>query len=104
ALVGGLREWLTEVGLIRARVVEGKQDEGAKYRDYFDHAEPLSKIPSHRMLALLRGRREEVLALDLDPGSDAEAGHAQGAGRVAAHVGIADRGRPADAWLLMACR
>ena len=104
ALVGSLREWLTEVGLIRARVVEGKEDEGAKYRDYFDHAEPLSKIPSHRMLALLRGRREEVLALDLDPGSDAEAGHAQGAGRVAAHVGIADRGRPADAWLLMACR
>ncbi|WP_027069539.1 Tex family protein [Novilysobacter defluvii] len=104
ALVGSLREWLTEVGLIRARVVEGKEDEGAKYRDYFDHAEPLSKIPSHRMLALLRGRREEVLALDLDPGSDAEAGHAQGAGRVAAHVGIADRGRPADAWLLTACR
>ena len=104
ALVGSLREWLTEVGLIRARVVEGKENEGAKYRDYFDHAEPLSKIPSHRMLALLRGRREEVLALDLDPGSDAEAGHAQGAGRVAAHVGIADRGRPADAWLLTACR
>src|SRR5690606_15206591 len=78
--------------------------EGAKYRDYFDHAEPLSKIPSHRMLALLRGRREEFLTLDLDPGTDAEAGHAQGAGRVAVHAGIADRGRPADAWLLMACR
>ena len=104
ALVGSLREWLTEVGRIRARVIDGKETEGAKYRDYFDHAEPLSKIPSHRMLALLRGRREEVLALDLDPGADAEAGHAQGAGRVAAHVGIADRGRPADAWLLTACR
>src|SRR5690606_20240141 len=104
ALVGGRRDGLAGVRLRRARVVEGKQDEAAKYRDYFDHAEPLSKIASHRMLALLRGRREEVLALDLDPGSDAEAGHAQGAGRVAAHVGIADRGRPADAWLLMACR
>ena len=104
ALVGSLREWLTEVGLIRARVVEGKENEGAKYRDYFDHAESLTKIPSHRMLALLRGRREEVLTLDLDPGSDAEAGHAQGAGRVAAHNGIADRGRPADTWLLTACR
>src|SRR5699024_684566 len=55
ALVGGLREWLTDIGLIRARVVEGKENEGAKYRDYFDHAEALAKIPSHRMLALLRG-------------------------------------------------
>ncbi|MEG3191644.1 Tex family protein [Lysobacter sp. D1-1-M9] len=104
ALVGELRNWLHEVGVIRARVAEGKENEGAKYRDYFDHAESLAKIPSHRLLALLRARREEVLFLDLDPGSDAEAGHALAEGRVAHHAGIQAQGRPADAWLLGACR
>ncbi|GHE32894.1 Tex family protein [Vulcaniibacterium thermophilum] len=104
ALVGSLREWLQEVGVIRARVVEGKEEAGAKYRDYFDHAEPLAKIPSHRLLALFRARREEFVTLDLEVGGDAEAGHRQAEGRVAAHVGVADRGRPADAWLLQAVR
>lgn len=104
ALVGELRNWLHEVGVIRARVAEGKENEGAKYRDYFDHAESLAKIPSHRLLALLRARREEVLFLDLDPGSDAAAGHASAEGRVAHHAGIQAQGRPADAWLLAACR
>ena len=104
ALVGELREWLTGIGVIRARVIEGKESEGAKYRDYFDHAEPLARIPSHRMLALLRARREEFIQLDLDPGKDAEAGHAQAEARVAHHAGVANRDRPADAWLLNACR
>jgi len=104
ALVGSLREWLQEVGVICARVVEGKEEAGAKYRDYFDHAEPLAKIPSHRLLALFRARREEFVTLDLEVGGDAEAGHRQAEGRVAAHVGVADRGRPADAWLLQAVR
>ncbi len=103
-LVGGLRAWLSEVGVIRARVAEGKEAEGAKYRDYFDHAENLAAIPSHRLLALFRGRREEFLFLDLDPGSDAEAGHAQAEGRVAVHTGIRAQGRPADKWLLDGCR
>ena len=104
ALIGDLRGWLEGCGVIRARVVEGKEAAGEKFRDYFDHAEALAKIPSHRMLALLRGRREEVLQLDLDPGSDAEAGHAQAESRIALHAGIHDRGRPADAWLRNACR
>ncbi|WP_219339612.1 Tex family protein [Luteimonas salinisoli] len=104
ALLGELRGWLAERGVIRARVVEGKEAAGEKFRDYFDHAEPLAKIPSHRMLALLRGRREEFLQLDLDPGSDAEPGHAHAEARIALHAGIADRGRPADAWLRNACR
>ncbi|QOW25541.1 Tex family protein [Lysobacter sp. H23M47] len=104
ALVGELREWLSEVGVIRARVIEGKEAEGAKYRDYFDHSEPLSRIPSHRLLALLRARREEFIQLDLDPGKDADAGHAQAEARVAHHAGVANRERPADAWLLNACR
>ena len=104
ALIGELREWLAREGLIRAKVVEGKEAAGEKFRDYFDHAEPLAKIPSHRMLALLRGRREEFLQLDLDPGTDAEAGHQYAEGRIALHAGIDARGRAADAWLRNAVR
>ena len=104
ALLGELRGWLEANGVIRARVVEGKEAAGEKFRDYFDHAEPLAKIPSHRLLALFRGRREEFLQLDLEPGSDAEAGNAYAEGRIALHAGIADRGRAADAWLRNAVR
>ncbi|EED38770.1 S1 RNA binding domain protein [Stenotrophomonas sp. SKA14] len=104
ALVGELRTWLGETGVIRARVAEGKETEGAKYRDYFEHAEALAKIPSHRLLALFRARREEILFLELDPGNDAEAGHQYAEGRVARKAGIADQGRAADRWLLDACR
>jgi protein Tex len=104
ALVGGLRAWLADVGVLRSTVIEGKETEGAKYRDYFDHAEPLSRIPSHRLLALLRGRREEFLEINLLPGPDAEAGHAAAEARVAARAGVEGRDRPADRWLLDACR
>ena len=104
ALLGELREWLAREGLIRAKVVDGKEAAGEKFRDYFDHAEPLAKIPSHRMLALLRGRREEFLQLDLDPGADAEAGHQYAEGRIALHAGIDARGRAADTWLRNAVR
>ncbi|MEA5125571.1 Tex family protein [Xanthomonas floridensis] len=104
ALVGELRSWLNDNGVIRARVAEGKEEAGAKYRDYFDHAESLAKIPSHRLLALFRARREEFLHLDLDPGTDAEAGHQYAEGRVARNAGISNDGRPADRWLLDACR
>jgi uncharacterized protein len=103
-LVGGLRAWLGDVGVLRSTVVDGKQAEGAKYRDYFDHAESLARIPSHRLLALLRGRREEFLELALEPGPEAEAGHAAAEARIAARAGIADQGRPADRWLLDVCR
>lgn len=104
ALVGELRNWLGETGVIRARVAEGKEEAGAKYRDYFEHSETLAKIPSHRLLALFRARKEEILYLDLDPGKDAEAGHLYGDGRVALHAGVSDQGRPADRWLLDSCR
>jgi uncharacterized protein len=104
ALIGELRTWLSDVGLIHARVAQGKETEGAKYRDYFDHMELLAKIPSHRLLALFRAQREQILLLELDPGADAETGHAHAEASVARHAGIADRGRPADRWLLEACR
>jgi uncharacterized protein len=103
-LVGGLRAWIWDKGQIRAKVVEGKENEGAKFRDYFDHAEPIAKIPSHRLLALMRARNEGVLALELAPTAEAEQGHAEAEARVAAHAGIAARGRAADAWLLETCR
>ncbi|WP_149195418.1 Tex family protein [Luteimonas suaedae] len=103
-LLGELRAWLEAHGVIRASVVEGKEAAGAKFRDYFDHAEALAKIPSHRLLALFRARREEFLQLELDPGTDPESGNAYAEGRIALHAGIADRGRPADAWLRNACR
>ncbi|MEO7072483.1 MAG: Tex family protein [Rhodanobacter sp.] len=99
ALVGELRDRLWNHGQIRAGVVEGKQTSGAKFRDYFDHVEPISHIPSHRLLALMRARNEGVLELELLPATDPEQGHAQAEGRVAARADIHDRGRAADAWL-----
>ncbi|HSD17812.1 MAG TPA: Tex family protein [Thermomonas sp.] len=104
ALLGELRAWLEGNGLIRAKVVEGKELAGEKFRDYFDHVESLARIPSHRLLALFRGRREEFLQLELEPGADAEAGNLYAEGRIALQAGIAERGRAADAWLRNACR
>ena len=98
-LVGELRDWLWAHGQIRAKVVAGKENEGAKFRDYFDHVEPIGKIPSHRLLALMRARNEGVIELELAPTTDSAQGHAEGEGRVAVRAGMVDRGRAADAWL-----
>lgn len=105
ALVGELREWLWSGGTIRAGVLAGKENEGAKFRDYFDHSEAVAGIPSHRLLALMRARNEGVLELKLvPPGDDEEAGHASADARVARHAGFTDQGRPGDAWLLTTAR
>ena len=101
-LLGELRDLLWDKAQLRARVVDGQQAAGAKFADYFDYAEPLSRIPSHRALALFRGRAEGVLTLELDPGGDD--GHADCSARVARRFGISDQGRPADVWLLQAAR
>src|SRR6185312_10380847 len=85
ALVGELREWLWQRGQIRAKVVDGKQNEGAKYRDYFDHVEPIRSIPSHRLLALFRARNEGIVDLALEPGTQPDQAHAEAEGRVAVH-------------------
>ena len=104
-LVGSLREWIWESGSIRASVIAGKENEGAKFRDYFDHSEAIASIPSHRLLALMRARNEGVLDMKLvPPGADEEAGHAVAEGRVARHAGFDDRGRPGDAWLAATAR
>jgi uncharacterized protein len=66
-LIGDLRERLWSRGRMVARVRDGKEEVGAKFADYFDFAEPLTKLPSHRILALFRGEKEEVLELTLTP-------------------------------------
>ena len=123
ALVGALRDWLAAKAVIRARLVAGKEETGAKYRDYFQHVEAIGTIPSHRLLALFRARNEGVLDLELAPrpttsakttasaedpaqalDEAAAAGHAEAEGRVARHFDIVDRGRPADRWLLDTAR
>ena len=97
-LTGRLRTGLWEQGQLSATLIPGKEQEGAKFSDYFDYGEALAKIPSHRALALFRGRNQGVLALELIPGAgeDPDAVWIQA---VANHFGIRDRGRPADAWL-----
>ncbi len=104
ALLGKLREYMEEHGVVKSTVVDGKETEGAKFRDYFDYSEPVTAIPSHRALALFRGRNEGALqvALMLDTELD-DANKSSGPnpceGRIAKHFGIADQGRPADKWL-----
>ncbi|WP_405365890.1 Tex family protein [Kitasatospora sp. NBC_00039] len=102
-LVGSLRERMWTRGRLVATVREGKEQDGAKFADYFDFAEPYTKLPSHRILAMLRGEKEEVLDLDLSPYDGEEAGDLPGANdyeqRIAARFGVADRGRPGDKWL-----
>ncbi len=70
-LVGEVRDRVFAQGTMRSSVIEGKEAEGAKFKDYFEFSEPFSKLPSHRILALLRGEAEGVLTLDLDPGDEA---------------------------------
>lgn len=97
-LLATLRTHLQERALISARLIAGKEQEGAKFRDYFEHDEKLADAPSHRALAMFRGRNEGVLALNLTlPDSDGPVHPCESL--IAAHVGISDQGRPADAWL-----
>ena len=95
-LVGRLRERLWSEGELSSRVIGGKEQEGAKFSDYFEHDERLAKVPSHRALAMFRGRNEGVLALALRlPGEDEAPVHpAQVA--IARHFEIRDEGRKAD--------
>ncbi|MGD9803464.1 MAG: Tex family protein [Hyphomicrobiaceae bacterium] len=98
ALVGGLREWLWTDGDVISKVIKGKEAEGAKFSDYFDFRQNMKDIPSHRALALLRGRNEGILDLELDvPQSEGQPHPAEGKIRIA--MGLTDKGRPADKWL-----
>jgi uncharacterized protein len=97
-VVGGLREWLWSDGELKSAVKKGKNDEGAKFSDYFEFGQRIKDMPSHRALAMLRGANEGILDLDLDMAPEAGKPH-PAEGRIKTAFGIADRGRPADAWL-----
>ncbi|RJP33498.1 MAG: RNA-binding transcriptional accessory protein [Candidatus Omnitrophota bacterium] len=103
-LIGRLREIVWENAVLQSKVVEEKKEEGAKFSDYFDYKEEIRKIPSHRALAMFRGRNEGILQLTLLTEKEEEetAGkHEPGEYErmIAKHVNIREEGRPADAWL-----
>ena len=103
-LLQSLREYVQEHGIVESKVITGKEDEGEKFADYFDYSEAIGTVPSHRALALLRGRREGMLDVTLRLDTEAEkpkwdAPHNPSEGRIAARFGIKNTGRPADKWL-----
>ncbi|MEH6548705.1 MAG: Tex family protein [Pseudomonadales bacterium] len=98
-LLGRLRDYLWQNGLITAQVSAGKETEGAKFRDYFEHSEAIKTAPSHRALALFRARKEAILSLSIKlPDEDSSSSHPC-AGMIASRWNINDQGRPADKWL-----
>ncbi|MBN3723983.1 Tex family protein [Burkholderia sp. Ac-20379] len=105
-LLGKLRDYLHSQGIVSSAVVEGKEnEEGEKFRDYYDYSETIKTVPSHRALALFRGRNAGVLTVKLGLGEelDAQVPH-PGEAMIARHFGIANQNRPADKWLSDACR
>ncbi|KLV38835.1 protein YhgF [Aeromonas caviae] len=96
-LLEKLRDYLWHNATLRARVVAGKEQEGAKFKDYFEHDEPLHKAPSHRVLAMLRGRNEGILNLALVTGEDEGTSPCEGI--IAHHLRLNLQSRPADKWL-----
>ncbi|MFD6133484.1 Tex family protein, partial [Streptomyces diastaticus] len=105
-LIGTLRERMWGRGRLAAKVREGQEEAGAKFSDYFDFAEPFTELPSHRVLAMLRGEKEGVLDLALEPEEPQADPSAPSSYEVevASRFGIADRGRPGDKWLLDTAR
>jgi uncharacterized protein len=101
-LIGALREEVWSRGRLCSRVRAGKAEPGAKFADYFEFSEPLAKLPSHRILALFRGEKEEVLTLELvpDPAAPDRGEPSASERQVANRFKIADRGRPGDRWLI----
>ncbi|MCP4996808.1 MAG: RNA-binding transcriptional accessory protein [Gammaproteobacteria bacterium] len=97
-LLGQLRDYLWENGTLKSVAVSGKEREAAKFSDYFDYSEALKKIPSHRALALYRGRNEGFLNLELVIDEDCK-GLSPSEVTISAHVGVENRGRSADEWL-----
>jgi uncharacterized protein len=95
-LIGQLRERMWTRGRLVARVRAGKEEDGAKFADYFDFAEPFTKLPSHRVLAMFRGEKEDILDLTTDPGDEQDDYER----RIAQRFGVGDRGRAGDGWLL----
>jgi protein Tex len=100
-LVGGLRERMWSRGRLVSTVRGGKEADGAKFADYFAFSEAFTTLPSHRILAVFRGEKEEVLDVVLDPGDDEDGAYERA---VAAAAGVRDEGRAADRWLAQVVR
>ncbi len=98
-LLAKLRDFLKHNATLSARVVPGKEAEGAKFSDYFEHDEVLKNTPSHRALAIFRGRNEGILSIALKVGDEAPGSMHPGEGMIGERFGIANRGRAADKWL-----
>ena len=103
-LIGTLRERMWAQGNLTAKVREGKAEDGKKYSDYFDFAEPFGRLKSHRVLAMFRAEKEEILDLTLDPADEGFEPTANGLSEsyeqpIADRFDIRDEGRPADKWL-----
>ena len=99
-LLASLRQFLSDNALLASRLIDGKEQEGAKFRDYFEHTEALGKVPSHRALAMFRGRNEGILTLNLVMNAEEKPGDSHPCeAMVAQHWHIEDQQRPADLWL-----
>ncbi len=98
-LLAKLRDFLKHNATLSARVVPGKETEGAKFSDYFEHDEVLKNTPSHRALAIFRGRNEGILSVSLKVGDETPGSMHPGEGMIGERFGIANRGRAADKWL-----
>ena len=99
-LLAKVRDYLSKNALIVSKVIEGKEAEGAKFQDYFDHQELLKNVPSHRALAMFRGRNESILQLSLNADLEAEEGSRQSYCEeiIRDYLGVRFTGQPADKW------
>src|SRR6185437_11540243 len=100
-LKGALREEMWSQGWMGSTVRRGKKTEGEKFRDYFDFKEPLHKLPSHRILAMFRGEKEEILDLEIQPEAQPSAPGVPSSYelKIMNRFGISQQGRPGDNWL-----
>ena len=105
-LIGALREQMWSNGMMASTVRKGKKTEGEKFADYFEFSEPLNKLPSHRILALFRGEKEEILDLQLQPEAQPAAADVQSSAemKIAQRFAITNQGRPGDRWLVETVR
>lgn len=99
-LLAKVRTYLQQSAVLVSKVLEGKEAEGAKFQDYFDHQEPLRHVPSHRALAMFRGRNEGILQLSLNADPDAEEGSRSSYCEeiIREHLNVRFSGQPADKW------
>ena len=107
-LIGTLREQMWSNGRVASTVRRGKKTEGEKFKDYFDFSEPLHKLPSHRILAMFRGEKEEILELQIQPDAQVPAAAASVPSsyelKIMQRFAISDQGRPGDRWLAETAR